>query len=185
MTIGLKHWITLILIMAYWLPLRAQMPKMLITEINRQWKISNPEFEAIPYYDAYTQPMGAMYNIKQNNTMVGKVYIGRINSCRQGGCSVNNGPNPKKNSEYFDAFILYNNNNSIALVRIYNYAASHGYGVCNKGWLKQFIGFDATKNLVAGKDIDTISGATISVNALTNEVNYITGLLNPTSRDNK
>jgi Na+-translocating ferredoxin:NAD+ oxidoreductase RnfG subunit len=42
--------------------------------------------------------------------------------------------------------------------------------VGGKGWLKQFIGYDGKEKLEYGKNIDSISGATISANAITYNV---------------
>ena len=57
------------------------------------------------------------------------------------------------------------------LVRVFNYAATHGQEVSVKRWLDQFAGHDGAKPLRAGKEIDGISGATISVNAIVADVN--------------
>ena len=39
-----------------------------------------------------------------------------------------------------------------------------------KGWLNQFIGYDGTKTLRVGKEIDSISGATISAYGITTDI---------------
>ena len=97
-------------------------------------------------------------------------YVGRVNSCRAGGCS-----NQIKNDvvdeyEYFDYFILFDSQKRVTVVRVYNYEAIHGQEITVKGWLNQFIGFDGTKSLRVGKEIDSISGATMSVDGLVADV---------------
>ena len=97
-------------------------------------------------------------------------YIGRVSSCRAGGCS-----NPLLNgmdgeSEYFDYFILFDSEKKVKLVRVFNYAATHGQEVAVKRWLDQFAGYGAGKSLRVGKEIDAITGATISVYAIVADV---------------
>lgn len=104
-------------------------------------------------------------------------YIGRVNSCRAGGCS---NPLPAGNeneSEYFDYFILFDSDRKVKLVRVYNYAATHGQEVTVKRWLDQFAGYDSGKPLRVGKEIDAISGATISVYAIVADVQEKTMIL--------
>lgn len=97
-------------------------------------------------------------------------YIGRVNSCRTGGCSNRAGNNPEGEYEYFDYFILFDSQKRITVVRVYNYEASHGQEIMVKGWLNQFIGFNGTKTLRVGKEIDSISGATISAHGITADI---------------
>lgn len=72
--------------------------------------------------------------------------------------------------EYFDYFILFDSNLGVKKIRVYNYQATHGHEVGGKGWLKQFVGYKGDEKLEYGKNIDSISGATISANAITYNV---------------
>jgi hypothetical protein len=105
------------------------------------------------------------------------VYVGRINSCRAGGCQVSLGAFQTGKPEFFDYYILFNPKGEVARVKIFNYQATHGQEVTVAGWLKQFIGYNGQETLKVGKHIDSISGATISVNALTADVEYRTRML--------
>lgn len=105
------------------------------------------------------------------------IYAGRVNSCRQGGCS-----NPAQTltietPEYFDYLIVFDSHFSVTQVKVYNYQATHGQEVANKGWLKQFQGYDGSRSLTVGKSIDAISGATVSVLGITNDIREKTKLL--------
>ncbi len=102
------------------------------------------------------------------------IYIGRVNSCRAGGCSIDN-----HNTEYefFDYFIVFNSNLSVKYVNVFNYEATHGQEITARGWLKQFVGYTSGKPLQPGKNVDAISGATISVNAITEDVKAKTEML--------
>lgn len=121
---------------------------------------------------------GKFFSVNNENSQsqIKNIYIGRVNSCRAGGCSI---PNAEMgaNSEYFDYFICFDQNCEVLLVKVFNYQATHGHEVTAKGWLKQFIGHQPEQNLKVGKDIDSISGATISVKGITQDVNDKTQLL--------
>jgi Na+-translocating ferredoxin:NAD+ oxidoreductase RnfG subunit len=72
---------------------------------------------------------------------------------------------------------LFDKTKSVTSVVVYNYEATHGQEITAKGWLKQFLGYNGSRNLVVGKNIDSISGATISVNAITADIARNTALL--------
>lgn len=121
---------------------------------------------------------GKFFNILSDGGENITVYVGRVNSCRSGGCS-----NPWLSgndieSEYFDYFILFDSAKKVKLVRVFNYAATHGQEVAVKKWLGQFAGYNGNSPLRVGKEIDAISGATISVYAIVNDVNEKSKLLN-------
>ena len=71
--------------------------------------------------------------------------------------------------EFFDFMILYDTLGRIKNVDILVYRSDHGHEIMNKGWLRQFEGTKGC-DLNYGKDIDALSGATISANALTKEI---------------
>ena len=110
---------------------------------------------------------GGYFKVFDNLNHIGYCYIGRVNSCRSGGCSISHDSTPAGAFEYFDYLISMDLNKEVKSVKVYNYQATHGQEVCSKGWLKQFIGYKGNTELVVGKDIDAIAGATISVYAIT------------------
>jgi len=122
---------------------------------------------------------GKFFNIsdKKNNSLTGYAYIGRVNSCRAGGCSISTSPVQEGEFEYFDYFILFDHSAKVELVKVYNYQATHGQEVTAKGWLKQFVGYTGENNLNIGKNIDAIAGATISVYTITIDIELKTKLL--------
>ena len=128
-------------------------------------------FNAVKVMSMDAAPQSGQYFQVLNNGESFYMYVGRVNSCRSGGCSVSNAANTNGVSEYFDYFMVLNHQGEVQQVKIFNYAATHGYEVTAKGWLKQFIGYSGNNDLEVGKEIDSISGATISVHALTNDVN--------------
>ncbi len=106
---------------------------------------------------------------------VGYIYVGRVKSCRVGGCSFEHESNGPR--EYFDYLICFDKIGTVQDVKVFNYAATHGQEVSSKGWLKQFKGFTSQQVLEVGKNIDSISGATISVYAITDDIQLKTQFL--------
>lgn len=97
------------------------------------------------------------------------IYIGRVNTCRTGTCSSNS-----EMAEYFDYIIFFDKHKAVSQVKVYNYQASHGQEITAKSWLKQFIGYQGKEELKVYKNIDGISGATISSYAITEDINTCT-----------
>lgn len=121
---------------------------------------------------------GKYFLIKENNPgQYVYIYVGRANSCRAGGCSIFNEIPKEGSAEYFDYFILFDKDKTVQTVKVFNYQATHGHEITAKGWLKQFKGHDGSERLQAGKNIDAISGATISVHAITIEIEMKTEIL--------
>ncbi len=153
------------------------LPRPLEKELLKKWGIMANELVEINSLSAQLIKEGKFFKVEQAGGFEGYVFIGRIFSCRAGGCSNNSSLATVSNSEYFDAYIIYNTNRTIESLRVFNYQATHGHEITSKGWLKQFIDFNGDKSLSVGKDIDAISGATISVHAITDEINYITEII--------
>lgn len=105
------------------------------------------------------------------------IYIGRVNSCRAGGCSATVEDDALTDYEFFDYYILFDSRNSIISVRVINYEATHGQEITVKGWLRQFAGYDGSGLLRVGKEVDSISGATVSVYSIVNDIRQKTDLL--------
>ncbi|MCG8580549.1 MAG: FMN-binding protein [Bacteroidales bacterium] len=142
-------------------------------------QLTNVQLEEITLSNIETEGLqGKFFTITSDNagSDITHMYIGRVNSCRAGGCSR---PGASfGDSEYFDYMILFNKNSEVALVKVFNYQATHGHEVTAKGWLKQFIGYNSDEaELEVGRNIDSISGATISVNGITADVSKKTQLL--------
>jgi Na+-translocating ferredoxin:NAD+ oxidoreductase RnfG subunit len=155
-------------------------PRLLIKEISSLSGSEAFELNEILLPDSVTgniETEGKFFSVdcKGGDRMV--VYIGRVQSCRSGGCAGPSRADFEGESEFFDYFILFDTQKKVIAVRIYNYAATHGQEVTVKGWLKQFSGYDGTKSLRAGKEIDSISGATVSVSGLVADVQDKTVLL--------
>ena len=155
-------------------------PKMLLKEISnlpsgKEYQLNELVHPGITT-DTYDLK-GKFFEIICNDNKIYTAYVGRVNCCRAGGCSNLVTIDFDGEFEYFDYFILYDSQNRIVTTRVYNYEATHGAEITAKGWLNQFSGFDGTKNLRIGKEVDAISGATISVFGLVADIQEKTELL--------
>jgi hypothetical protein len=65
----------------------------------------------------------------------------------------------------------FNLDGQLINAHIVKYREDYGYEVGNRRWLNQFLGLDASSDYKVGKNIDGISGATISVNSVTRGIN--------------
>jgi len=78
---------------------------------------------------------------------------------------------PSKTAD-FDYLVLFDSNFVITKSKVLVYREEYGGEIGSKRWLKQFIGkFSDSPELIAGKTIVPISGATISVKSMTNAIN--------------
>ena len=76
-------------------------------------------------------------------------------------------------ADYFDFIVIFDKDLIVSKVKVLVYREDHGGEVGSKRWLKQFIGVTTEKHLKYQDDIVGISGATISVKSMTNEVNKL------------
>ncbi len=158
-------------------------PKLLIKELNAVKGSENliiSELRPLSADKSIIMNEGKFFRARGADSLTFKVYVGRVFSCRAGGCSARSVSIPdirEEAFEYFDYFIIFSENNSIISVRIFNYEATHGHEIMVRGWLKQFIGYDGSGNLRPGKEIDSISGATISVDRLVEDIRNKTAIV--------
>lgn len=152
-------------------------PKSLQKDLQKLWGIDGVQLSELEIpdsiYNDFLLDKGKIYRATEGNENLGFAYIGRIYSCRAGGCTMADVQSPvsvDEDFEYFDYYIIFNQTLRVEQVRVYNYQATHGHEVGGKGWLKQFIGYTGVTKLELGKNIDSISGATISANAITYNV---------------
>lgn len=156
--------------------------KRLFRELEKTWDMASPVIEELLVPDSVIRVNhieGKYFTVtdRENVSKPNYIYIGRVNSCRAGGCSIAPDPAHAAETEYFDYFILFDPAGTVRQVRVFNYQATHGQEVSAKGWLRQFDGYNGTDTLEVGKHVDAISGATISVYGITLDVQMKTALL--------
>jgi Na+-translocating ferredoxin:NAD+ oxidoreductase RnfG subunit len=69
----------------------------------------------------------------------------------------------------FDYSVIFSKDLSVLGLLVTTYRSSHGAAICSKGWLRQFKGYHG-EEIALGKDIDSISGATISASSLVADI---------------
>jgi Na+-translocating ferredoxin:NAD+ oxidoreductase RnfG subunit len=160
--------------------------KVVNAEVKKNFGAENFKLEELTVASADEEVSNGVFaSVMINDQVVGFAYVGRVNSCRTGGCSVNREePKADGSHEYFDYLVLFDHRVSVKLVKVINYQASHGHEISARGWLKQFIGFNGEDEMQVGKNVDAISGATISVYAITYDVNRVTRMLADMQRNN-
>ncbi|MEE9349511.1 MAG: FMN-binding protein [Flavobacteriaceae bacterium] len=70
----------------------------------------------------------------------------------------------------FDYLVLLNPELEIVTIKILIYREEHGNEISSKRWLKQFFGLKINDRAILNKNIDGISGATISVRSMTKKI---------------
>lgn len=120
---------------------------------------------------------GKFFEVYSDKDKLNFLYIGRVNSCRATGCQVERNILETESFEFFDYFILFDSLKNIISVKVYNYEASYGQEICSKAWLKQFVGYDGCYELRVGRNIDAISGASISSFNITTDIQEKTKIL--------
>ncbi|RXP57036.1 FMN-binding protein [Lutibacter sp. HS1-25] len=98
-----------------------------------------------------------LFKIIDNNKVLGYYYLGKAYG----------------KADYFDFLVIFDADLIVSKVTVLVYREDHGGEVGSKRWLKQFSGTPSNKTLVYQNDIVGISGATISVKSMTNEVNKL------------
>jgi len=148
-----------------------------VREIESAFKSGPDQLQKLSVASGYTEDelAGQFFKI-ENSSSKGYAYVGRVLSCRGGGCSHGQALADAA-AEYFDYFILYDGDVKVLQVRVFNYQATHGHGITSRGWLRQFTGYNGSGKLDPGKNIDAISGATISVKAITSDIENKTRML--------
>ena len=158
-------------------PDRQDLPmKKIHKAITKVWKVE--AFEVVDHplnneRDCYDN--GCWLKVIVEGRELGMVYVGRVNSCRSGGCAIDPLNEEALSFEFFDYFMLAELTGEVRWVKVFNYEATQGHEVMSRGWLNQFRGVMPGNNLVFGQDIESISGATVSASAITNDIQEILG----------
>lgn len=96
-------------------------------------------------------PKDYVFKIKTDDALIGYAYVGQANSMKN----------------VFDYVVFINKDLSVKKTKVLIYRENHGRQIGAQRWLKQFIGLSVNKKPVYGKNVDAISGATISAKSMT------------------
>lgn len=98
-----------------------------------------------------------LYRITQEETLMGYAYLGQAPSMK----------------DIFDYVVLFNPDLTIKKSKVLIYRENYGRQIGSQRWLKQFIGKKSGDPLAYGKNIDAISGATISAKSMTTAITEV------------
>lgn len=143
--------------------------------VKKVWKTEN--FEVIIDEENTAKncfDKGCWLKVKEGEAIIGMIYVGRVNSCRSGGCSIDMDEESMA-FEFFDYFLLTDLTGAVLWVKVFNYQATRGHEVMSRGWLNQFKGVKPSEELVFGQDIEAISGATVSASEMTKDIQNVLG----------
>jgi len=76
----------------------------------------------------------------------------------------------KGKNDYFDYMVIFDEELVIKKVVVLVYRSTYGGEIMSRSWLKQFIGKSKGEAMQIDKDIDSISGATLSAPSITKGV---------------
>ncbi|WP_425235770.1 FMN-binding protein [Ulvibacterium sp.] len=96
----------------------------------------------------------SFFEITQDTDLIGYLYLGEAPSMKQ----------------KFDYIIMFNPDLIIKKSKVLIYREDYGQQIGSQRWLKQFIGLSPTDVPLYAKNIDAISGATISASNMTKAV---------------
>ena len=152
--------------------------KSIDKEIKKIWKEIN--VSRVPLLIDHSKTQHLEFNTNNafallNHTdTLAYLFVQRTNGCAIGGCTNNqiNNINFTERYEHFDYMAILNKDLSIKKIKILVYDGEYGYEITSKLWLKQFIGYEG-KKLEYGTDIQAISGATVSAQSITDDIQLL------------
>lgn len=106
-----------------------------------------------------------IFRLTTNNQLIGYMVLNKAYSCKVGGCSEWSPVEDQSKYEPFYYVVIVNTDLTINKIKIIEYYSEYGYEITSKRWLAQFMGKTGC-NLKYQKQIDGISGATISVKSM-------------------
>ncbi len=83
----------------------------------------------------------------------------------------------KGKNDYFDYMVIFDKDLVIKQVKVLIYRSTYGGEIMSRSWLKQFIGKTNGKEMTMNKDIDGISGATLSAPSITEGIKELSLLI--------
>lgn len=88
----------------------------------------------------------------------------------------------KGKNDYFDYMVIFDKERVIKKVVVLVYRSTYGGEIMSRSWLKQFIGKSKGEAMQMDKDIDGISGATLSGPSITEGVKDLSLLISELSK---
>jgi len=83
----------------------------------------------------------------------------------------------KGKNDYFDYMVIFDTDLLVKKVVVLVYRSTYGGEIMSRSWLKQFIGKSKGESMEMDKDIDGISGATLSAPSITQGIKELSLLI--------
>ena len=138
--------------------------------IAKVWKDQVVEKTDLPINDSSLVSVNELMELRIDGELIGYACTATAFGCRVGGCAAPSNANADS-YETFDYIVIYDSDLKIQKVDIATYRGDYGYEICNRRWLRQFIG--STCGFALNENVDGITGATVSASFLVNDLNEI------------
>ncbi len=151
--------------------------KKIVKLIKKEWKGQNVEFhETDLEEDVQSAFQGRrIFRLTSGDSIIGFLVINKAYGCHEGGCedamAISNRVIDNSFEDFYYA-IIFNKDLTIRYVKVLEYESEFGYEICGRRWLRQFVGGTGCE-LQYGKEIDGISGATVSAQSITFDIHNL------------
>lgn len=121
-------------------------------------------------------PDRSLFTINRSQEQLFFLVINKTQGCHIGGCD---GVALDKNAKYenFWYAVVFDNNQQILQIKVLEYQSEYGYEICAKSWLRQFQGYKGCNLKYGSKEVDAISGATVSAQSIVSDISNLCWLL--------
>lgn len=156
----------IVLFNSFTLTTQPRLEKKMDQLVNKLWK--DKDVERVPFLippDIKPGEETEIYKLVDNNRLLGYMVLNKAFSCRVGGCAAWSPGADESNYDPFYYVVIVGPSLTIDTIKILEYYSEYGYEITNKHWLAQFSGKTGC-NLTYQRDIDGISGATISAKSM-------------------
>jgi hypothetical protein len=133
-----------------------------VRKLNKLKKSIPIEFEPIYNSTNFLES----YKIKHNQDSHGLLFLKEVKSCNLNGCVAKEILNDNIGAEYFDISVITDETLQIKSIRVLDYFSDYGYEISSRRYLAKFKGKNLCDISVEHPQVDGISGATISYDAL-------------------
>lgn len=126
-------------------------------------------------HDTSIYGIGVSMLIKDDkDSILGTLHYRQANACNFGGCNAIKCDSIPKEGGFKEHIYYYaiTESDTIRRMGVLEYESTYGYEIVSSAWLKQFYK-DSIGSFELNKNIDGITGATVSVNAMINDVNSL------------
>ena len=155
--------ITVLVVLSQSVGLSKSIQKKVDKEIKETFNVEAFTFTEVSIATEITKTLPStfgndnLFKIEVENSLLGYAYISKAFG----------------KVDYFDYLVLLDKDLIILKTKILVYREDYGGEIGSKRWLKKFIGKTQNDELTYGDNIAAISGATISVQVMTNAMNNL------------